>query len=163
MASFDVVCDVDLQEVDNAVNQAFKEIQTRFDFRGSKSTLELDKPTSTIKIATEDDMKLRAIHQILFTKLAKRGVDLKAIDFGDPVEATGNSLRQSAQLKSGLSKEDAKKVVKKIKDLKLKVVPQIMDEQVRVTGKKLDDLQAVMSELKSAGMDFPIQFVNMRS
>ena len=91
MASFDIVSDVDLQEVDNAVNQASKEIVNRFDFRGSNTTIELDKAAKIIKIATEDDMKLRAIHQVVSTKLVKRSVDLKALDFGDPVEASGNS------------------------------------------------------------------------
>lgn len=163
MASFDIVSKVDLQELDNAINQAFKEIQTRFDFRGSKSTLELDKGTSLIKISTEDDMKLRAIHQILNTKLVKRGVDLKALDFGDVQEAGGQTLRQSVNLKAGLSKEDAKKITKTIKDLKLKVTAQIMDDQVRVTAKKIDDLQSVISQLKQAELDFPLQFLNMRS
>lgn len=163
MASFDIVCDVDMQEVDNAINQASKEIVNRFDFRGSKTTLELDKTAKVIKIATEDDMKLRAIHQVMATKLVKRNIDLKALDYGDPVEATGNTLRQVITLKSGISKEDAKKVTKKIKDLKLKVTAQVMDDQVRVTAKKIDDLQSVISALRSEKLDFPVQFVNMRS
>lgn len=163
MASFDIVSDVDLQEVDNAVNQASKEIVNRFDFRGSNTTIELDKAAKIIKIATEDDMKLRAIHQVVSTKLVKRSVDLKALDFGDPVEASGNSLRQVVTLKCGLDKEDAKKITKKIKELKLKVTAQIMDDQVRVTGKKIDDLQSVMSQLRSSDLDVPLQFVNMRS
>ena len=163
MASFDIVSDVDLQEVDNAINQSAKEITNRFDFRGSKTTIDLDKSAKIIKIATEDDMKLRAIHQVLATKLVKRSVDLKALDYGDPEEATGNTLKQVITLKAGLSKEDAKKITKKIKELKLKVTAQIMDDQVRVTGKKIDDLQSVMGQLKSADLDVPLQFVNMRS
>jgi len=163
MASFDIVSDVDMQEVDNAINQASKEIVNRFDFRGSKTTLDLDKNAKLIKISTEDDMKLRAIHQVMSTKLAKRNVDLKALDYGDPEEASGSSLRQTVSLKCGLSKEDAKKITKKIKDLKLKVTAQIMDDQVRVTAKKIDDLQSVISQLKGADLDVPLQFVNMRS
>jgi uncharacterized protein YajQ (UPF0234 family) len=163
MASFDIVSDVDMQEVDNAVNQASKEIVNRFDFRGSKTTVDLDKNAKLIKIATEDDMKLRAIHQVMTTKLAKRDVDLKALDYGDPEEAGGNTLRQTISLKCGLSKEDAKKITKKIKELKLKVTAQIMDDQVRVTAKKIDDLQSVISQLRGAELDVPLQFVNMRS
>lgn len=162
MASFDIVSDVDLQEVDNAVNMASKEILNRFDFRGSKTEVELDKSAKLIKIATEDDMKLRSIHQVMNSKLVKRNVDLKALDFGEIQEATGNTIRQIVNLKCGLSKDDAKKITKKIKDFKLKVTAQIMDDQVRVTGKKIDDLQRVISELKSADLEIALQFVNMR-
>ena len=107
-------------------------------------------------------MKLRSIHQVMNSKLVKRNVDLKALDFGEIQEATGNTIRQTVNLKCGLSKDDAKKITKKIKDFKLKVTAQIMDDQVRVTGKKIDDLQRVISELKSADLEIALQFVNMR-
>ncbi len=163
MPSFDIVSEIDLQEVDNAVNQTVKEISTRFDFRGGKSTIELDKENKVIKISADDEMKLRAIHQILEMKFAKREIDCRALKYGDEEAASGKSIRQSISLVSGLSKEDAKKVIKVIKDSKLKVQAQIQDEQVRVTGKKIDDLQAVISTLKGSSLGLPLQYVNMRS
>jgi uncharacterized protein YajQ (UPF0234 family) len=163
MPSFDVVSEIDLQEVDNAVNQAVKEISTRFDFRGGKSTVELDKENKVIKITADDEMKLRAIHQILEGKFAKRDIDCRALKYGDEEAGSGNIIRQSVSLISGLSKEDAKKVTKTIKDTKLKVQAQIQDEQVRVTAKKIDDLQAVISALKGSNLGLPLQYVNMRS
>lgn len=163
MPSFDVVSELDLQEVDNAVNQAAKEIGQRFDFRGGKSSLELDKVAKKIKIVADDELKLRAIHQILESKLAKRGIDLRALKYGKEVAASGNLLRQEVDLKSGLGKEEAKEVTKKIKDSKLKVQAQVQDEQVRVSSKSIDELQATIAFLKQSKLDFPVQFINMRS
>lgn len=163
MPSFDIVCELEIQEVDNAVNQTLKEIGTRFDFKGGKSNLEFDKASKVIKIEADDDFKLRSIHQILESKFAKRGLDCRALNYGDEVEGSGNIIRQSVSLISGLSKEDAKKVTKVIKDSNIKVQAQIQDEQVRVTGKKIDDLQAVIASLRSADIGLPLQFVNMRS
>lgn len=163
MASFDIVCEVELQEVDNAINQAQKEISTRFDFRGGKSEIELDKVAKIVKITADDELKLRSIHQIIETKLAKRGVDPRALTYQDEEEASGNIIRQKATLMSGLSKEDAKKVVKTIKTAGLKVQAQIQDDQVRVTGKKIDDLQSVIATLRGSTLGLPLQFINMRS
>ena len=163
MPSFDIVCELDMQEVDNAVNQAVREIENRFDFRGSKSKIELDKQAKLIKLLADDDMKLRSIHQIIETKMAKRQIDLRALDYQEEQEAAGNAIRQNVVLKAGLSKEEAKKVTKEIKNTKLKVQAQIQDDQVRVTGKKIDDLQSVISSLKSSSINLPLQFVNMRS
>ena len=163
MPSFDIVSEVDMQEVDNAVNQASKEISNRFDFKGSKSTLEFDKDRKEIKILADDDMKLRSIQQVLGQKLIKRSVDLSALDYQKEEEVSGGMIRQTAKLKQGIEKPDAKKIVKAIKDSKLKVQAQIQDEQVRVTGKKIDDLQSVMQTLKSSDLQLPLQFVNMRS
>jgi uncharacterized protein YajQ (UPF0234 family) len=164
MPSFDIVSEIDLQEVDNSVNQTAKELETRFDFKGSKSKLELDKVSKTIKITADDDMKLRSIHQILGSKMAKRGIDLRSLEYGDEVVGSMNSLRQVITLKSGLDKEAAKKVTKKIKDSGLKVQTQIQDDQVRVTGKKIDDLQSVIALLKSdSDIGVPLQYINMRS
>lgn len=163
MPSFDVVSELDMMEVENAVNQTQKEIGTRFDFRGGKSELELDKEAKKIKIVADDDMKLRSIHQILSGKLAKRGVDLKGLKYGKEVEASGNTIRQEIELKTGLGKEESKEVMKVIKEAKLKVTTQIQDEQVRVTSKSIDELQATIAKLRGAELKFPVQFVNMRS
>lgn len=163
MPSFDIVNEVDWQEMDNAVNQAVKEMQNRFDFRGSKSSLEFDRKNQLIKIEADDDMKLRAIHQMLEQKMAKRSLDLRALDYGDEQAAGGQMVRQRVTIKSGIDKDDAKRLVKMIKDTKLKVQAQIQDEQVRVTGKKIDDLQEVIQFLKSKEVGLPLQFTNMRS
>jgi uncharacterized protein YajQ (UPF0234 family) len=164
MPSFDIVSEVNLQEVDNAVNQTVKEISTRFDFRGSKSTIEFDKTEKKIKILADDELKLRSIHQLLEQKLVKRSVDLRLLDYGKQVEGTGNALRQEVTLKNGIDKEEAKKIIKLIKDSKIKVQAQIQDEQVRVTGKSIDDLQETIRTLRAAAeIGLPLQFINMRS
>ena len=162
MPSFDIVSDLDLMEVDNAVRQTQKEIASRFDFKGSKSELTLDKETKKIKIVADDDMKLRSLHQLLEAKLAKRGIDLRALKYGKEEAASGNVIRQMVELKSGLDKEESKEITKAIKDGKLKVQAQVQDEQVRVTSKSIDDLQATIAYLKAQQLKFPLQFINMR-
>lgn len=159
--SFDVVSEVDMQEVDNAVNQAKKEIGTRYDFRGSKCSLEFE--GESIKVLADDEYKLGAVIDILQSKMVKRNVSLKSLDYGKVEPASGGTVRQIVTLKKGISKETAKDVVKNIKNAKLKVTAQIMEDQVRVSGKDKDDLQAVIQLLK--GQDFPVdlQFVNFRS
>jgi hypothetical protein len=161
--SFDIVNELNLMEVENAVNQTQKEIAQRFDFKGGKSDLELDKVGKKLKIIADDDMKLRSIHQILEGKLAKRGVDLRCLKYEKEEQASGNIIRQMVSLKSGIDKEEAKEITKAIKDSKLKVQAQIQDEQVRVTSKSIDELQATMSMLRGKDMKTPLQFVNMRS
>lgn len=163
MPSFDIVCEINMQEVDNAINQASKEISTRFDFRGGKSEVQLDKESSQIKIVADDEMKLRSIHQIIETKIAKRSIDCRVLQYGEEIQATGNTIRQQVKLKIGLDKEEAKKITKKIKETKLKVQAQIQDDQVRVTAKKIDDLQSVISSLKNSDLGLPLQYINMRS
>ena len=164
MPSFDIVSEVNLQEVDNAVNQTVKEITTRFDFRGSKSSIEFDKTEKKIKILADDELKLRSIHQLLEQKMVKRSVDLRLLDYGKQQEGTGNALRQEVTLKNGIDKEEAKKIIKLIKDSKIKVQAQILDEQVRVTGKSIDDLQETIRALRAATeIGLPLQFINMRS
>lgn len=163
MPSFDIVSEVDLQEVDNAVNQASKEISNRFDFRGGKSEISFSRDEKNIKIIADDEMKLRSIHQILEQKLVKRNVDLRAISYGDEQEISGSLLRQQVSLKMGLEKDTAKKISKIIKDSKIKVQAQQQDDQMRVTGKKIDDLQEVIQTLKGQDLGAPLQFVNMRS
>jgi uncharacterized protein YajQ (UPF0234 family) len=150
-------------EVENAVNQTQKEIGQRFDFKGGKSDIELDKVGKKLKITADDDFKLRSIHQILEGKLVKRGVDLRILKYEKEIPASGNVIRQEVILRSGIEKEDAKEITKAIKDSKLKVQAQIQDEQVRVTAKSIDELQATMAMLRGKDMKTPIQFVNMRS
>jgi cyclic-di-GMP-binding protein len=161
--SFDIVSELDLMEVENAVNQASKEIEQRFDFRGGKSSIELDKTAKIIKIVADDDMKLRSIHQVLSSKMARRNVDLKGLKFKPEEQASGNLLRQTVELKANLEKEEIKEVNKIIKDSKLKVTTESQGEQLRVTSKSIDELQSTMSLLRGKELKFPIQFTNMRS
>ncbi|MCB0345104.1 MAG: YajQ family cyclic di-GMP-binding protein [Bdellovibrionales bacterium] len=161
MPSFDVVSEVDLQEVDNAVNQARKEVETRYDFRGSNSKIEFDKK-ELITLHASDKMKLQAMTDILNQKISKRGVGIRALDYKEPEEASMGSMRQQVMIKQGISSDDAKKIVKLIKDEKMKKVQaQIQQEQVRVTGPKRDDLQSVIALLKEK-VDLELQFVNFR-
>jgi cyclic-di-GMP-binding protein len=161
MPSFDIVSEVDFQEVDNAINQARKEISTRYDFRGSKSEIQFE--NKEIKIIGDDDTKLRAVKDILESKLVKRGVSLKSIDYQKVEEASLSTKRQVAKIVNGLTKEKAKEIIAVIKDSRLKVQPSIVDEQVRVSGKKIDDLQEVIQMLKAKDVGVPLQFKNMRS
>ncbi len=163
MPSFDIVCEVDLQEVDNAVNQASKEISTRFDFRGSKSQISFEKEKKKIKITADDELKLRAIQQLLEMKFARRSIDCRTLVYASEVQGSGDIIRQEVDLKVGISKEEAKKITKEIKEMKLKVQAQVRDELVRVTAKKIDDLQRVMSHLKTSELGLPLDYINMRS
>lgn len=160
--SFDIVSEVDYQEVDNAINQALKEILQRYDFKGSKSEITLNKKDHIINIASDNDFKLKAVLDILQNKMIKRGISIKALKYGNIEPAAGSSVRQEIKLQQGIEKEDAKKVVKLIKDSKLKVQASIQDEQVRVTGKAKDDLQDVMKLLKETELEFAFQFTNYR-
>jgi uncharacterized protein YajQ (UPF0234 family) len=162
MPSFDIVSELNLQEVDNAVNIAKKELSTRFDFKGSRAAIEFDGKTEIV-LSAEDDFKLKQLKDIFESKVTKRGLSLLALDYQKTEDATLGSVRQKVKLKKGVDKERGKKIIQVIKDLKLKVQAQMMDEQVRVTGKKIDDLQEAIQGIKSANMDLPLQFVNMRS
>lgn len=161
MPSFDIVSKVDMQEVDNAVNQARKEIDQRYDFKGSYNEITLEK--DSILILAADDYKLQAVTDILKGKLVRRSVSPKCLDFGNPEPASHNEIRQRVGIVQGISKEKGKEVNKAIKESKLKVQSQIMDDQVRVTGKKIDDLQEVISLLKNKDFGIELQFINMRS
>ncbi|MFQ5329975.1 MAG: YajQ family cyclic di-GMP-binding protein [Thermodesulfobacteriota bacterium] len=162
MPSFDIVSEVDLQEVDNAVQQAKKELAQRYDFKGSKSEIEWE-GKGDITVLGDDDYKLKAVIDILQGKLVKRGISLKALDYQSIDDASGGMKRQVIKLQQGISKEKGKEVVKIIKGMKIKVQAQIMEDQVRVTGKKRDDLQEVMQELKGMkSLDIDLQFTNMR-
>jgi uncharacterized protein YajQ (UPF0234 family) len=163
MPSFDIVSKIDGQTLDNAINNAKKEILNRYDFNDSKSTVDLDKKTNAITIVTENDMRLKAIEDSIISRMMKQGLDPKALDFGEEQAASGNMIRKEIKIKEGLDKEAAKKVVKKIKDSGLKVQASIMDDQVRVTGKKIDDLQAVISLCRGEDFGQPLQYINMRN
>jgi uncharacterized protein YajQ (UPF0234 family) len=152
--SFDIVSEVDLQEVDNAVNQSKKELAQRYDFRGSKSSIDFDREKKTITMVADDDFKLKALKDVLATKLAKRGVSLKALTFKEPEKAFEGTLRQLIELATGIDKEKAKDLVKIIKDLNLKVQTQIEGDKIRVSSLKKDDLQAAIAHVR--GIDFPL-------
>lgn len=160
--SFDIVSQTDMQEVLNAVQQAMKEIGQRFDFKGSKSNIELDKNKSEITLTSDNDFKLQSITEILKNKFVKRNVSLKSLNFGKIEKAAGETVRQVVNLQQGISAERAKDIVKLIKDMKLKVQAEIQKDQVRVRAKKIDDLQSVMTMLKGKEFDYHIAFVNYR-
>jgi uncharacterized protein YajQ (UPF0234 family) len=160
--SFDIVSDVDMQEVDNAMNQARKEIIQRYDFKGSKSSIELKEKERQIILISDDDFKMKAVVDILQSKFVKRGIPLKALTYGAVEQASGGTVRQTITLQNGIDKENGKLIVKMIKDSKLKVQAQIMDDQVRVSGKSKDDLQSVMTLVRGADLAFAIQFKNYR-
>lgn len=160
--SFDIVSEVNLQEIDNAVNQAMKEILTRFDFKGSKSRITFNRTDKKVELIADDDMKIRNLRDILSTKLVKRSVSMKALEYGTEEKAFDGMVRQDAKLVDGISQEHAKDMVRRIKDLKLKIQPSIQGEVVRVTGKSKDDLQFVMNQLKASNLAIPLQFTNFR-
>ncbi len=162
MPSFDIVSEIDLQEVDNAINQTLKEIQTRYDFKGSKSDVIFEKEKD-IQLLADDTMKLRSLSEILNQKMSKRGISPKALEFKEPEKASGDMLRQTVVLKKGLKSEDAKKITKSIKESGLKKIQaQIQGEQIRITGPKRDDLQAVIAYVKENITDLDLQFINFR-
>jgi uncharacterized protein YajQ (UPF0234 family) len=160
--SFDITCEVDMQEVLNATNQATKEISQRFDFKGSKSTIELDKSKGIITVVSDDEYKLKSVLDILQSKLIKRGIALKALSYGKVEQAGGNTVRQVITLQQGIPQEKSKEIVKLIKDMKLKVTAEIQKDQVRVRAKKIDDLQTIIAKLKEKDFGIHIQFANYR-
>ena len=161
--SFDVVSEIDMQEVDNALNQARKEILQRYDFKGTKTDIDFNQKENLITVLSDDDFRMKAVIDILQNKFIKRGIALKAMKFGEVEPAGGGMSRMKITLNVGIEKENAKLLVKMIKDQKFKVQAQIMDDQVRVTGKDRDDLQQVIAMLKAAELEFAIQFTNYRS
>lgn len=163
MPSLDVVNQIDLQEVDNAVNNTVKEIATRYDFRDSKTEVEFNRKTKVIQVVTEDSMKVKAVREMLVSNFIKRKLNQKSMDFQDPEGTSHGGLKFNVILQEGISRENAKKIIKIVKDSKLKVQASIHDDKVRVTGKKIDDLQSVMALLRSAELDIPVQFENMKS
>ncbi len=161
MPSFDVVSEVDFQEVRNAVDQASREVSTRFDFKGTGSTIDLN--DKSIELATESDQRLKALTQVLEEKLVKRKVSLKVLGYGNVEEASKGTVRQTVALNVGISDEKAREIGKYIKGLTLKGVQhQVQGDQLRVSGKKRDDLQKVIAELKEKDFGIPLQFINFR-
>ena len=159
--SFDVACKIDMQEVTNAIDQARRDIATRYDLKGAKNEIEIEK--MDITISSTDDMKVKAVLDILQSKLHRRGIDLKALTINDPEPAGGGLVRQKITLQDGVPMEKAKEIVRLIKDSKLKVQASIQEKQVRVTGKNRDDLQAVIALLKGKDLGIALQFTNYRS
>lgn len=163
MPSFDIVSRVDFQEVDNAVNITKKAILSRYDFRNSKTEITLDKKEKKIHVTTEDDMKLRAVQDALIENLVKRKVDRKFLELKQTEPAAQGMIRRELAIKEGVDSDTARNIVKMIKDRKLKVQAAIQEKQVRVTGKKIDDLQEVIQMLRASPLPIPLQFINMQS
>ena len=163
MPSFDIVNKVDAQLLDNAINVARKEILNRFDFNGSKSEITYDKKAMTLQILTENEMRLEAITDAIRSRMIKQHLNPLCLDFGKEQSASGMMIRKDIKVREGIDKEVAKKIIRDIKDSKLKVQASIMDDQVRVTAKKIDDLQAVIALMRSGNYELPLQFVNMKS
>ncbi|MFP3122294.1 MULTISPECIES: YajQ family cyclic di-GMP-binding protein [Bacillaceae] len=159
-SSFDIVSKVELPEVTNAINLALKEIQTRYDFKGSKSDIKLEK--ESLVLTSDDEYKLSQLTDVLLSKLVKRGVPIKNLDYGKIENASGGTVRQYVNLKQGIDKDTAKVLNTIIKNLKLKVKSQIQDDQLRVTGKSRDDLQAVIAAVREADVPVELQFINYR-
>ncbi len=162
MPSFDIVNKVDAQLLDNSINVARREILNRFDFHGSKSEITLDKKNMLISILTEDDMRMESIINVIRQRMIKQNLNPLCLDFGKEKIASGFMVRKDVKVKEGIDKDVARKIIKDIKDSKLKVQAQMMDDQVRVTGKKIDDLQEVIALMRSGSYDLPLQFVNMK-
>jgi len=158
--SFDIVCKVDMQEVTNALDQTRREVDTRYDLKGSKNEIKLEK--TELIITSADEMKMKAVVDILQSKLHKRGVPLKALTYGDVEPAAGSTFRQKIGLQQGIPIDKAKEIVRLIKDTKLKVQASIQEDQVRVTGKSKDDLQSIMALLRGKELGIALQFSNYR-
>jgi uncharacterized protein YajQ (UPF0234 family) len=163
MPSFDIASTVDLQTLDNAVNIVKKEIQNRFDFKGSHISVELNKKDYKLNLEVESDMQMKQVIDIIISKAMKQNIDPSAFDFDKDAYPSGKVVKKEVSVKNGLKQEDAKKVVKLIKDAGLKVQVQIMDDIVRVTGKKIDDLQEVIALCRNGNLGMPLQFTNMKS
>lgn len=162
-SSFDIVSEINLQEMDNAVNQAIKEITTRYDFKGTAASIsELNRKDQDLTLTADAEPQLDSVKKVLVEKMVKRGVDPKALDYQKIEHATHNTVRQKAKLKSGIDKDTAKTIQKSIKELKLKVNASIQGDTLRVTGAKRDDLQAVIAHLKANPPGVPLQFTNYR-
>lgn len=162
MPSFDIVSKVEAQALDNAVNVTTKEITNRFDFKGSHIVIDLDKKEFNIKLETDDDMKMRQLIDVLISRAHKQGIAPEAFDTSKQGAQSGKVWKKEVKVRNGLVQEDAKKIVKLIKDSGMKVQASINDDLVRVTGKKIDDLQSVIQLCKTSNLGIPLQYVNMR-
>lgn len=160
--SFDIVSKVDMQEVDNALNQSRKEIIQRYDFKGSKTSIELNQKEHQIVVISDDDFRMKATIDIIQSKMVKRQVPLKALSYSAIEPAASGLVRQVITLQNGIDKDNARLIVKMIKDTKLKVQAQVMEDQVRVSGKSKDDLQKIIAMIRAADLKFAVQFINYR-
>ena len=163
MSSFDIASKVDLHNLDTPVNVAKKEIDNRYDFKGSHISFELNKKDMVINLEVESDMQLKQVEEILVTKAMRQGLEANSFDMSKEATPSGKYVRKAIPVKNGIEKDMAKKIVKIIKDSGAKVQPAIMDDIIRVTGKKIDDLQEVIALLRGSSLDIPLQFVNMKS
>ena len=163
MPSFDIASEVDLQTLDNAINTVKKEISTRFDFRGSPVTIDLDKKNYKITLEVESDMKMKQVIDVLISRSMKQGIDAGAFDFEKDAYPSGKVIKKEVAVRNGLKQDDAKKLVKMIKEGGFKVQVAIMDDIIRVTGKKIDDLQEVIAKCRVDNFGIPLQFVNIKS
>ncbi|MBS1645062.1 MAG: YajQ family cyclic di-GMP-binding protein [Bacteroidetes bacterium] len=163
MPSFDITSKIDLQTLDNAINVVKKEVDNRYDFKGSHISVELNKKENIISLETDSDMQMKQLEDILLTKSMRQGIEAKAFDMSKEFSASGKFLRKTIPVKNGIDRDNSKKIVKLIKDSGLKVQAAIMDDIIRVTGKKIDDLQAVIQLCNSSSLDLPLQFVNMKA
>ena len=163
MPSFDIVSQVDLQTLDNAINTVKKEINNRFDFKNSPVVIDLNKKDYVVNLEVESDMKMKQVIDVIISRSIKQGIDASAFNFDKDAYPSGKVVKKEVPVTNGLKQDDAKKIVKLIKDSALKVQVQIMDDVVRVTGKKIDDLQDVIALLKGASLNLPLQFINMKS
>ena len=160
MPSFDIVSKIDMTSVDNALQGVMKEMQVRYDFKGSKS--EISKTDEAILISADDELKRRQVEELLITHLTRKGVDTKALEFGKVEQASGNTVRQTVTVRQGIQRDVAQKIVKAIKSSKLNTQAAIQGDEVRVSGKKRDELQETMAMIKELGVEFPLQFENFR-
>ncbi|MEZ5047735.1 MAG: YajQ family cyclic di-GMP-binding protein [Chitinophagaceae bacterium] len=163
MPSFDITSKVEIQVLDNAINTVKKELSNRFDFKGSHLTIELDKKNYQVQIEAESDMKMEQILDVLVSRSMRQGVEANSYDLSKESSPSGKIIKKTIPVKNGIAQESAKKIVKLIKDSGLKVQAAIMDDMIRVTGKKIDDLQDVIQLCKGASLDLPLQFVNMKN
>lgn len=162
MPSFDIVSKINMQEIDNAVNSVMREIGNRYDFKGAKFSIELKTKDNLISLTSDSEYRLESIRDSLKVFATKRGIDVKAFDFQKEEKAGGDMLKQDVKLRNGIEQEIAKKIVKHVKDAKMKVQASIKGDEVRIDGKKRDDLQEAIALLRSASYDIPLQFINFR-
>ena len=163
MPSFDIASSVDLQTLDNAINTVKKEITNRFDFKNSPVKIDLNKKDYIVNLEVESDMKMKQVIDIIISRGVKQGIDANAFDFSKDAYPSGKVVKKEVPVRNGLKQDDAKKIVKLIKDSGLKVQAAIMDDIVRVTAKKIDDLQDVIAKCRTADLGMPLQFINMKS
>lgn len=163
MPSIDIVSKVDLQELDNAINNTKKEVMNRYDFRGSRTEINFDRKEKTISLVTDDEMKMEALREMMLDKVIKRKLDLRCLDFGDVLPTAHGAVKRTVKVKEGIERELAQKIVKLVKESKIKVQASILGDEVRLISKQIDDIRAVMAMLNGAGLEAPLQYVNPKS